>query len=174
MKNFIFFIFLIFLVSCGKSSGNGNSSNIKNQNPVVIDLMDLAGEEFNQQTVNGVSNLKFYQTDGGEITLFLNYGGTYSPLEEYNENSLKVVFRFDDFRQIEDDLIELSKIQLTSDVFVRNCSLCNRGESYRHTIESIEKFHYDILQGRETIIVRIIKDLKKNQFYMLNFGKHVF
>ena len=174
MKNYFFLISLFLLISCGKNSENNKNNNTKNQNPVVIETMELAGKEYTEHTINGASIIKFYESEGGEITVFLDYGGAYSPLEEYNENSLKVVFRFDDFRQIEDDIIELSKIQLTSNVFVRNCSLCNRGESYRHTIESIEKFHYDILQDRETIKVRIIKDLKKNQFYMLNFGKHVF
>ena len=173
MKNY-FFLFLIFLVSCGNNARNNKNNNTKNQNPVVIETMELAGKEYTEHTINGASILKFYETEGGEITVFLDYGGAYSPLEEYNENSLKVVFRFDDFRQIEDDIIELSEINLTSDVFVRNCSLCNRGEAYRWLINGLEKNYYDLLQGKETIRVKIIKDLKKNQFYMLNFGKHVF
>ena len=71
MKNFIFFIFLIFLVSCGKSSGNGNNNNTKNQNPVVIETMELAGKEYTEHTINGASIIKFYETEGGEITVFL-------------------------------------------------------------------------------------------------------
>jgi hypothetical protein len=172
MKNYFFLISLFLLISCGKNSENNKNNNTKTESPVISNLKDLAGKEYVQQTVNGESTLKFYETEGGSITVYLNYGSDFSPLKEYRSDSLKVGFSFDDYREVQEDVIELSKINLTSDVFIRNCSLCNRGEAYRWLINSLEKNYYDLLQGKETIRVKIIKGLNKNYFFLLSIGKH--
>jgi hypothetical protein len=174
MKNFTSFLLLIFLVSCGKNASNGDNSTTQSLNPVTIQSKDLAGKEYIEPTHNGESILNFYETNGGSITLFLHPVDSYQPLEKFHPNSVKAVFVFREYKQIEDNIIELSKIEFTGSALVRDCSYCNNSENSRYRNNEIKKSYNDLLEGRETIRVRIIKDLKKNRFYMLNFGRSFF
>jgi hypothetical protein len=61
-----------------------NLVKLKTESPVISNLKDLARKEYIQQTVNGEkSTLKFYETQDGKITVYLNYGSDFAQLKEW-------------------------------------------------------------------------------------------
>ena len=170
MKKLFFLLSVLVLVSCGKKA-TSDSVPHKNENPLV--QVDLSNQEFTQATLNGESILNFYESDGGSIKVYLDSGSGYAPLKEKNYNALSANFRFNDYKYIEEDIIELTNITRISGLFVANCAACNSYDPTGQRYYRIEKSYYELLNNQETIRVKILNINGNKQFILLKLGTHL-
>ena len=168
MKALLILITLLAVVSCGKkSSGSSKGSKATDK----VEVLELATTTFIEKSPNGNTLLQFLTSKEGLIDVYLNYGNGFAPLKSKINNSLYVRFNFKSYKQIEEDVIELSNVSLNQ-YYVVGCESCNFISARKDTKIEFDKYYYDLLNNKDTIRVKILNINSTRHYILLEVAGH--
>ena len=160
---------LFFTASCGKKDSTKTKTEEKITSAVTL---DLSGQSFSQITSKDNAELYFRKDKGGYVEIHVTSAGgaNYFPtLSNVKSGSVLVEFEFEDYVDLGSGIIELKNItDLDPKFYIDSGYFPN----YQMLLkEEISKSFEDLLQGKESIIVKTTLLNDKKIYFPESIGR---